>query len=64
MVTIKADEIKSVITLESPQKVINKSGNDLMALYLTKPQTVPYLYVISGFCEQVLSSVERLNLET
>jgi hypothetical protein len=35
-----------------------------MQLYVTKQRTNSYLYVISGFCEQVLSSVERLNLET
>ena len=35
-----------------------------MSLYFTKQTTSSYLYVISGFFEEALPSVERLNLET
>ena len=48
----------------TPEPLMAKPKPDLMSLYFTNQPTSSYIFVISGFCDQVLSSIERLNLES
>ena len=50
---------------DAPMPMEQTYENDLMSIYLQeKKQQQQYLYVISGFCESALSTVERMNLST
>ena len=50
--------------MDAPMPMKQTYENDLMSIYLQEKKQQQYLYVISGFCESALSSVERMNLST